>query len=266
MRLRADLHLHDEESRIPDERLGRLLGFSETWVTLEQQRRVLASNGVELLTITNHNNARSCWRLLEAGHDVLPGAEFTCHFRQIDLSIHVLTYGFTPAQEARLNGLRRDALKFLSFCLAHELPTVLAHPLHFYSRRGLAVDDFNLLYVVFDRFEVLNGQREPWSNLLALAWVNSFSEEKCASVERRFGLKRADFCCLKEKALTGGSDDHYALYTGGTTTSFDLSGSTADMPTSARARLALWTGKTRAEGVSARFENHAVPLLAYLCQ
>jgi predicted metal-dependent phosphoesterase TrpH len=77
-RIRIDLHCHDRNSDKPDERLGRMLGVPETWVTTEELLGTLRSNGTDLVTVTNHNNARTCWDLLERGQDVMPGAEFSC--------------------------------------------------------------------------------------------------------------------------------------------------------------------------------------------
>jgi len=73
-RLRIDLHCHDHNSDKPDERLGRMLGVPETWVSTDDLLGTLRQNGTDLVTVTNHNNARTCWELLDRGMDVLPGA------------------------------------------------------------------------------------------------------------------------------------------------------------------------------------------------
>src|SRR5688500_13329292 len=76
--MRIDLHCHDRNSDVPDETLGRLLRLPETWLKTDRLVRTLRENGADALTVTNHNNARSCWELLEKGEDVLPAAEFSC--------------------------------------------------------------------------------------------------------------------------------------------------------------------------------------------
>lgn len=131
--LTIDLHCHDRNSDVPDELLGRILHWPETWVTTEELRRVLEQNATTALTITNHNNARSCFELLDRGEDVLVGAEFTCRVPDFEAHVHVLTYGFDPAQEPRLNELRGDVYRFLAYARERDLVTVLAHPLYFYS-------------------------------------------------------------------------------------------------------------------------------------
>jgi hypothetical protein len=67
--LRVDLHCHDHNSDIPDELWGRILRVPETWLETDRLVEVLRRNGSDVVTITNHNNARSCWALQEAGHD-----------------------------------------------------------------------------------------------------------------------------------------------------------------------------------------------------
>jgi len=91
--LRIDLHCHDHNSDKPDELWGRILGLPETWLKTGKLVKCLRANCSDVITVTNHNNARSCWQLLDEGEDVLVGAEFTCHFPEIDLFCHVLAYG-----------------------------------------------------------------------------------------------------------------------------------------------------------------------------
>ena len=58
--LRIDLHCHDRNSDVPDETLGRLLRLPETWLPTKELVRTLRRHGSDAITITNHNNARSC--------------------------------------------------------------------------------------------------------------------------------------------------------------------------------------------------------------
>jgi len=113
--IRIDLHCHDLNSDVPDEVLGRILHWPETWVSTEDVRSALQRSGAQALTITNHNNARSCWALQDLGIDVLPAAEFTCIVPDFDVHIHVLTYGLEPADEVRLNALRHNRLRLVLF-------------------------------------------------------------------------------------------------------------------------------------------------------
>ncbi len=214
--LTIDLHCHDKNSDVPDELLGRILRWPETWVETDLVREVLAGNGCTALTITNHNNARSCWQLLERGVDVLPGAEFTCVLPDFDVHVHVLTYGFTPAEEERLLALRHDVYRFLDYTCSRDLVTVLAHPLYVYSPRAVpTLPLLEKLTLMFDNVEALNGQRDSWQNLLVIAWFESLTEERVEEMAERANIAPDRWCRRPvRKALTGGSDDHMALFVG----------------------------------------------------
>ena len=128
--LKIDLHCHDYNSDVPDELIGRILNVPETWLPTERLIKRLEKNNVNAITITNHNNARSCFEQIEKGNDVLVGAEFSCTVPDFNIGIHVLTYGFSKEQEIVLNKLRRNLYQFLQYTHAHDLPTIWAHPLY----------------------------------------------------------------------------------------------------------------------------------------
>ncbi|WP_036234307.1 glycosyltransferase [Marinobacterium litorale] len=215
-RLRIDLHCHDRNSDIPDELWGRLLRLPETWLETDQLVNALNRAGTDLITVTNHNNARSCWSLIEAGQSVLTGCEFTCHFPGEALSVHVLIYGFSPQQEQMLNDLRHDIYAFCAYARQQDLPTVLPHPLFFYSHGNrVSTEVLERFALLFERFEVLNGQRGYWQNLLTLRWVQSLTPEKIDRWARKHNLNPYDYCRDPyRKRLTGGSDDHNGLFAG----------------------------------------------------
>lgn len=215
--LRIDFHCHDRNSDVPDELWGRLLGLPETWLETDELVRTLRRNRCDVVTITNHNNARSCWDLLDRGQDVLVGAEFTCHFPEYELYMHVLTYGFTPEQEAVLNRKRRNIYDFLRYTTENDIPVILPHPLYFYTRNDrLSADLFEKLAVMFQRYEVLNGQRDLWQSVLVLDWSRGLTADRIGDYARRHGLDPADFGVDPErpKVLVGGSDDHMGLSAG----------------------------------------------------
>lgn len=187
--LRVDLHCHDHNSDVPDELWGRILALPETWLKTKKLVATLKRNRCDVITITNHNNARSCWDLLDKGRDVLVGAEFTCYFPEYVLFVHVLAYGFDPAQEVRLNELRGNIYDFLRYTTEQDIPVILPHPLYFYTRNP-SIDTalFEKLAVLFQRYEVINGQRDQWQSVLTLKWCRGLSEEKIHDYARVHGL------------------------------------------------------------------------------
>lgn len=215
--LKVDLHCHDKNSDVPDELWGRILSLPETWLKTKDLVKLLKSNGCNCVTITNHNNARSCWELIEKGHDVLVAAEFTCYFPEYELFVHVLTYGFTREQEGILNEKRENIYEFLRYTTENDLPVILPHPLYFYTRNEkIDLSLFEKLAVMFQRFEVLNGQRDQWQSVLTLKWAKSLTPELIYSYAKKHQLNPRDFGVdpLKPKVLTGGSDDHMGIFAG----------------------------------------------------
>lgn len=218
--MKIDLHCHDLNSNIPGERLGRILGVRETWLPTEDLITCLKENKTDILTITNHNNARSCWELLEKGIDILPGAEFTCRLPKSKLEIHVLAYGFGPYQETLLNELRSNLYRFLTYCRENNIPVIWAHPLYFYgSYMQKTIEDLEHIATLFSNFEVINGQRSSWQNLMTVKWLESFTKEKVERIIKRnvvkpSGMNPDPFT----RNMTGGSDDHMGLFAGSTGT------------------------------------------------
>ena len=215
--LKIDFHCHDHNSDVPDELWGRILRLPETWLKTKKLVKLLKDNGSQVITITNHNNARSCWDLKAKGIDVLVAAEFTCFFPEYELFIHVLTYGFSPEQEVILNTKRQNVYDFLRYAAAEDLPVIMPHPLYFYTRNGkIDLSLFEKLAVMFARFEVLNGQRDLWQSVLTLNWVQSLSPEKILNFAKKHDLNPTDFAVdpYAPKVLTGGSDDHTGIFAG----------------------------------------------------
>jgi glycosyltransferase involved in cell wall biosynthesis len=267
--LKIDLHCHDRNSDVPDETLGRILRVPETWLPTAKLLRTLKANGADALTITNHNNARSCWQALDRGEDILPGAEFSCTLPDMDVGVHVLTFGFTPAQEPKLNRLRKNIYRFLEYAAAEDIPTVLAHPLNFYSPKGLpSLELMDRFAVLFERFEGVNGQRESWQNLLTIAWLRDLGEEGIEAAGKRVGIRPDAFCRNPyKKRITGGSDCHMGIFPGSTGTLLRVPGWRGR--TDSRAALALAalrSGEMAPYGAHCEEEKLNVAFLDYFCQ
>jgi len=267
--LRIDLHCHDRNSDVPDETLARILRVPETWLPTAKLLRTLKANGADAITVTNHNNARSCWEARERGEDILSGAEFSCTLPDLDVGIHVLTYGFTPAQETKLIRLRKNLYRFLEFTAAEDIPTVLAHPLNFYSPKGLpSLELMDRFAVLFERFEGVNGQRDGWQNVLTLAWVESLDEEAIELAGKRVGIRPDAFCRRPyTKRLTGGSDCHFGMFAGSTGTLLKVPGWRSERGNLAPLVLeALRNGESAPYGAHCEEEKLNIAFLEYFCQ
>jgi glycosyltransferase involved in cell wall biosynthesis len=268
--LTIDLHCHDHHSSVPDELLGRILGLPETWLSTERLLSVLREHGSDAFTITNHNNARSCWEYIDKGYDILPGAEWSCMVPDYKIGIHVLAYGFTQDQEKWLARLRSDVYKFQEYAAEHDIPTVWAHPLYQYKLNNLPpVDFFNNMALLFERFEVINGQRDTWQNMLVKTWLESLNEEKIELFSRKFKIPSGRYCRNPYlKAMSGGSDDHMGIFTGLTGTRLHVPGLKAitGKKTSELALDAIRKGLMAPFGSHNDSEKMAVAFLDYFCQ
>lgn len=271
--LRVDLHCHDLNSDMPSVRLGRLLGARETWLPSRELIATQVRNGATAHTVTNHNNARSCWELRDQGVDVLVGAEFDCMMDDFGIGLHVLTFGFEPEDEGRLRKLGRSSVyKFLDYARARDLVTVLAHPIYYYSRSSgkMPLRAWEKLALLFERFEVLNGQRDSWQNLLVVEWLESMTPEVIEEVAKREGFPADRFCRDPyTKRLCGGSDDHMGILAGSVGTLVHVPDLAARLRTSPPSELALEglrRGGLAPYGGESDPRKMGVAFLDYFCQ
>jgi hypothetical protein len=269
--LKIDLHCHDYNSDVPDELMGRLLSVPETWISTEILLRELKRNGCDAYTVTNHNNARSCYAMQDRGVDMLTAAEFSCLAPDFDTGIHVLAYGFTPAQEQRLNKLRKNIYAFQEFTCEQDIPTVWAHPLYHYAAKQMPSQDFfNKMLLLFERFECLNGQRDTWQNILVMEWIRRSDEETLTRFSKQYATGLTQYCRHPfRKILTGGSDSHMGIFSGMTGVyAFvpDLRRRADSVPRSQLVLEAIREGRLAVYGSHQNTEKLTLAFLNYVCQ
>jgi len=269
--LTIDLHCHDYNSSEPDEVIGRMMNIPETWIPSEDLLNLLKKHNCDTFTITNHNNARSCYEMQDKGADILTAAEFSCKVPDYDVRIHVLAYGFNPEQEIKLNKYRPDVYKFQRYALENGIATIWAHPLYHYKKNGeIPMDFFDKMALVFERFEVINGQRDSWQNMLVKHWVESMTEETLRKYEKKFKISGSDFCSSPyRKSMYGGSDSHMGIFAGLSGTKLFVKNLKDELKNAKRSELAL---KALLKGDSAPFggynntEKMTITFLDYFCQ
>lgn len=269
--LRIDLHCHDYNSDVPDELIGRILRVPETWLSSERLIAELDKNGCNAITITNHNNARSCYIQQDKGVDVLTAAEFSCWVPDFEIGIHVLTYGFTSEQEVKLNKLRKNLYQFLQYTRQHNIPTVWAHPLYHYSVKKMPPKDFfDKMLLIFERFETLNGQRDTWQNMLVKEWIEQTNPEMIDQYSKEFGIDPQMYCFDSyKKVLTGGSDSHMGIFAGMTGSLLHIPNLQERLKTTTKSDLvleALRNGNIAPFGAHQNTEKLTIAFLNYVCQ
>ena len=269
--LTIDLHCHDRNSNEPDEIMGRMLNIPETWLQPEELIKTLKNHNCDTFTVTNHNNARSCYELQDKGYDILTAAEFSCTVPDYNGKIHVLAYGFTPSQEEKLLKYRHDIYRFQSYALENNIPTIWAHPLyHYQENEQLPMEFFDKMSLVFERFEAINGQRDTWQNLLVKKWVQSMESNTLEKYEKKFGIKASDYCRNPyRREMFGGSDSHMGIFAGLTGTRLYVDKLSEKLKTQSRSSLALAAlldGDAAPFGGYNNTEKMTVSFLDYFCQ
>ncbi len=265
-----DLHCHDHNSNVPDELIARILNVPETWLAGEELINTLKARGCSAFSVTNHNNSRSCYELIEKGEDILVGAEWSCMVPDYKTGIHVLAYGFTPEQESKLNKLRTDIYKFQEYTKENDIPTIWAHPLYHYKSTGTPpMEFFDKMSLLFERFEVINGQRDSWQNMLVKEWIASLDAEKIDRLSRVFKIPADKY--VRDpflKAMAGGSDSHMGIFAGLTGTRLYIPGlgDIKDKKKSELALEAIKNGNMAPYGSHNDTEKMAVTFLDYFCQ
>ena len=267
--LKIDLHCHDFNSNKSSEIIGRILMVAETWLPTSDLVKVLNAHHVDGITITNHNNAKSCWDLKEKGFDILAGAEFTVTIPEYVANLHVLTYGFTPEQERVLYVKRKNIYDFMTYVSEQNLVTILAHPFYFSSQMKMIPNDLmEKLSLIFSRFETINGQRDTYQNVLTMQWLEKLTPEYLESLAKKHGISTGTFCQDPYlKAACGGSDDHMGIYAGGTGTWVQIPNNLPEeMPISEKILEGLRAGQTAPYGAYTEYQRLEVALTDYFCQ
>lgn len=269
--LTIDFHCHDRNSSEPDEIMGRMLNIPETWLESKELIETLKNHRCDTYTVTNHNNARSCYELQDKGYDILTGAEFSCTVPDYGTKIHVLAYGFTTAQEEKLFKNRHDIYRFQRFALENNIPTIWAHPLYHYEENArLSMEFFDKMSLIFERFEVINGQRDTWQNLLVKKWVESMGTGTIEKYEKKFGIRASDYCRDPyRRGMFGGSDSHMGIFTGLTGTRLYVNKLEERLKNNSRSSLALEAlldGDSAPYGGYNNTEKMTVSFLDYFCQ
>ena len=269
--LKIDLHCHDCNSDEPDELIGRILNVPETWIPTNRLVEELEKNGCEALTVTNHNNARSCYALQEKGMDVLTAAEFSCKVPDFNIGIHVLAYGFSPDQEKRLNKLRKNVYSFQEYACANDIPTIWAHPLYHYDADKMPpMEFFDKMLLVFERFEMLNGQRDTWQNMLVKTWIEDVTSEKITQLSEKFDIDPKQYCRDPyKKSFSGGSDSHMGFFAGLTGSYLYVPDLQERLKRERRSQLALEAirnGNMIPYGSHQNTEKLTVTFIDYVCQ
>lgn len=217
---RADLHVHSRYSDHPTEWFLQRLGASESYTEPETVYSQALAEGMDFVTITDHNDIRGALELKERyPEQVITGVESTVYFPGDGCKAHLLIYGLNAAQFERVQELRTDIYRLRDYLVDEDLVHSLAHATHAVNEK-LSPDHLEQFLLLFNLFEGINGARNRVFNEDWIAFLASVNEERIEGLIGKHGIQPVgDNPWIK--GITGGSDDHAGLLIGRTWTEAD---------------------------------------------
>lgn len=212
---RADLHVHSKYSDRPSEWILRRLGSPESFVEPVDLYNRARELGMDYVTISDHNCINGA---LAISH--LPGTfistEVTTYFPEDGCKMHVLATGITEAQFAEIDRLRTNIYDFRNYAIEQNIILSVAHPM-FRVNHKLSPEHIEKLMVLFNRFEGINGARDPRACDMASAVLRALTPEMLDRLADKHDIAPTGNTPWR-KVFTGGSDDHSGLYIAGART------------------------------------------------
>ncbi|HVX63537.1 MAG TPA: glycosyltransferase [Pirellulales bacterium] len=209
MPTKVDLHVHSKYSDRPSEWILRRIGAPESFVEPHAIYRTARQRGMQFVTISDHNCIDGA---LEIAH--LPGtflsSEITTYFPEDGCKIHCLVSGVSEEQFREIQQLRDNIYDFQSYLREQDIVYSVAHPL-FRVNDQLTIEHFEKLMLLFNRFEGVNGTRDPRASELAMLILANLTPELIADMADRHGIDPWGASPWK-KSFTAGSDDHSGVY------------------------------------------------------
>ncbi|SIQ60869.1 Predicted metal-dependent phosphoesterase TrpH, contains PHP domain [Alkalispirochaeta americana] len=214
---KADLHVHSRYSDHPTEWFLQRLGASESYTEPETIYRRALAEGMDFVTITDHNDIRGARELQERyPKRVIPGVESTTYFPEDGCKAHLLIYGLDSSQFRKIQSLRKSIYALRDYLLEQDLVHSLAHATHAVNDT-LSPDHLEKFLLLFNHFEGINGARNRSFNQEWMNFLTSLEEERLEQLSKKHGITPVGTDPWI-KGITGGSDDHAGLLIGRTWT------------------------------------------------
>jgi len=223
-KIKVDMHVHSIYSERPVDGPLSYIGCMESYTDPETIYRKCKQQGMDLVTITDHNRIDGVMELIaNYPEDVITGVEATTYFPEDGCKIHLLIYGFTPAQFQTINALRKNIYDLRGYLVHENLMHSVAHANSVVDNSLLNQEHIEKLLVLFNHFEVVNGSTNLNRNRSLLKMLEDLriQPELVYKLADKYGIETAgDIPWIK--SMLGGSDDHAGLFIGRTYTEFSL--------------------------------------------
>jgi glycosyltransferase involved in cell wall biosynthesis/predicted metal-dependent phosphoesterase TrpH len=190
---RVDLHCHSSASEVSKLGVQRAVGLPECATPPEEVYELAKRRGMDFVTITDHDAIDGCLEIADRD-DAFISEELTAWFWDEPQAVHVLCFGITPDDHARLQERRRDLESCAEYLHSRGIACALAHP--FYAvEAALTPAHRRQLAQLFPVWETRNGSRARELNMPAAIYIETHGGTG-----------------------TGGSDDHAGVDIGRTFT------------------------------------------------
>lgn len=215
-KIKVDLHVHSKYSEHPSQWILQRIGTKESYTEPETIYQMAKSNGMDYVTITDHNKIDGILLLMEDHkEDTFMGVEATTYFPD-GCKIHLLIYDFTVEQFKQIDELRKNIYDLREYLIKNNLPHSLAHAT-FAVNGKLTYGHLEQLILMFDVFEGINGGRNYYNNVIWTDVLSNINEDSIKRIKKKHDIIPSEDTPWI-KGITGGSDDHAGLLIGKTYT------------------------------------------------
>lgn len=214
---KTDLHVHSKYSNHPSEWFLKRIGASESYTEPDFIYEKAKANGMNYVTITDHNNiSGSIYLKQKYPHDVFTGVESTAYFPEDGTKIHILIYDISEKQFEIIEKIRKNIYDLRDYFKENDIIHSVAHAT--YSVNGtLDSNHLEKLILLFDYFEVGNGLRNEKSNKNLYEFLKTLTKENMEILQQKHNISPySNNSWLK--GYTAGSDDHAGIFIGKTYT------------------------------------------------
>lgn len=217
---RADLHVHSSSSAHPSVWFLQRLGTRESYVEPETVYTTARAQGMDFVTITDHNTIDGVLRLRDRyPQRVFTGLETTTYFPEDGAKIHLLVYGLEKEHYEQIEKVRPSIYDLRDYLKESNLAHAVAHAT-FSVNRKLTLEHIEKLFLLFDSFEGINGSRNRDNNDIITQVVQSLTPENIEELEHKYRIRPYSTTSWL-KGIVGGTDDHSGLFIATTYTEAD---------------------------------------------
>jgi glycosyltransferase involved in cell wall biosynthesis/predicted metal-dependent phosphoesterase TrpH len=171
MSTRVDMHVHSSASQFSRLGVQRALGLPECATPPDEVYELAKRRGMDFVTITDHDTIAGALAIADRP-DTFVSEELTVGFAGEPQQVHVLCYGISLDDHARLRERAGDVEAVAAYLHDHEIACALAHP--FYAVAApLLPRHRRRLAELFPIWEVRNGSRAPELNMPAAIYIDT---------------------------------------------------------------------------------------------